>query len=130
MARKFYIENNEAIPSIAFELVAPVGFSEITDSIKLKDLYLKKYNERTRDGKDYYNNFRTNLYIEIINGVIIDSEAFALEQHIKELSNNLLTGNWLTAQNTNTNLILSGVYTQVMKSKLDTDINNYLSDNY
>lgn len=130
MARKFYIEQNEALPAIAFELNAPTGFVEITDAAQLKDLYKKKYNERTKDGQEYYNGFRTDLYLDIINGTITEAEAFALEQHIKELADNLLTGNWLTAQNTNANLSLSGIYTQAMKDELQTNIDNYISANY
>lgn len=130
MARKFYIEQNETIPAIAFELSQPVGFIEITDANKLKELYYKKYNERTKDGQNYYNGFRTDLYIDIINGNITEQDAFNLETHIKTLADNLLTGNWLTAQNTNQNLNLSGIYTQIMKQDLQTDIDNYINNNY
>jgi hypothetical protein len=130
MARNFYIELNEAIPAIAYEVVAPSGFIEITDQQKLKELYIKKYNERTADGQDYYNNFRSELFLDIINGAITENDAFLLEQHIKTLADNLLTGNWLTAQNTNANLTLSGIYTQAMKDELQTDIDNYINLNY
>ena len=130
MARKFYKENNEALPAIAYELTAPADFTEITDSNELKALFNKKYKERTQDGQDYYNNFRSDLYIDITNGTITDAEAFALEAHIKPVSDNLLTGNWLTAQNSNTNLTLSGIYDQTMKDEIQADIDNYIANNY
>jgi len=130
MAKKFYIEDNEAIPSIAFELTAPIGFTEIIDQSKLKDLYLKKYDERAKDGQEYYNNFRAQLYLDIINGLITEIEAFSLEQHIKELADNLLTGNWLTAQNTNQNLTLNGIYNQSMKNSIQNDLDAYINNNY
>ena len=35
MARKFYTEDDEAIPDIKFELTTPDGFTEITDSAEI-----------------------------------------------------------------------------------------------
>ncbi|NIO45018.1 MAG: hypothetical protein GTO02_16625 [Candidatus Dadabacteria bacterium] len=130
MARKFYIEDNEAIPSIVFDLNAPLGFTEIIDANKLKELYKNKYNERTKDGQEYYNSFRTDLYLDIVNGSITETDAFLLEQHIKQLSDNLMTGNWLTAQNTNQNLTLSGIYDQAMKDEIQNYIDTYITNNY
>lgn len=130
MSRKFYIEENENIPAIAFEVTAPTGFIEITDQVKLIELYKQKYNERMVDGNDYYNEFRTGLYLDIMSGTITSTDAFLLEQHVKSLADNLMTGNWLTAQNTNTNLALSGIYNQDMKDQLQSDIDNYILNNY
>lgn len=128
--RKFYIENNETLPAVAFEDIAPVGFTEITDQQELKRLYGAKYKERMDDGTDYYNNFRSQLYLDIVNGNITEQEAFNLESHIKSVSDNLLTGNWLTAQNANINLPLSGIYDQSMKDGIQSDLDNYINFNY
>ena len=130
MARKFYIEQNEAIPAIAFESTAPLGFVEITNAEKLKELFENKYNERTVEGVKYYNQFRTQLYIDILNGIITENEAFSLEIHLKNMADNLLTGNWLTAQNVITSLALSGIFTQTMKDEISEYINNYILNNY
>lgn len=128
--RKFYIENNEILPAIAFEDVAPVGFSEITDQEELKRLYAFKYKERMKDGGEYYNDFRSQLYLDIVNGTITEQQAFDLEVHIKTVSDNLLTGNWLTAQNANSTLTLSGIYDQPMKDSIQNDLDNYVNLNY
>jgi hypothetical protein len=130
MARKFYIEDNEAIPSIAFENSEPIGFTEITDQNKLKELYQLKYNERTQDGHDYYNGLRTDLYLDIVNGIVTDTDAFLLEIHVKGLKDELLSGNWLTAQYVNSNLALSGIYDQTMKDEIQNYIDNYVLNNY
>lgn len=130
MARKFYKENNEAIPAICFELSAPSGFSEITDEAQIKILLQQEYTTRATDGQDYYNEIRTANYLDYTNGVITADEAFELEEHLKTLAENLFTGNWLTAQNTNTNLALLGIYTQEMKNELQQKINAYISENY
>lgn len=130
MARKFYIEQNEAIPAIAFELIAPLGFVEITNAETLKTLFQKKYIERTEEGIKYYNQFRTQLYIDILNETITEIQTFALENHIKTIADNLINGNWLTAKNTNENLSLSGIYNQEMKDKIQTDIETFINNNY
>lgn len=128
--RKFYIENNETLPAVAFEDVAPVGFTEITDQEELKRLYAFKYKERMKDGGEYYNDLRSQLYLDIVNGTITEQQAFDLEVHIKTVSDNLLTGNWLTAQNANINLPLLGIYDQAMKDGIHNDLDNYINFNY
>ena len=55
---------------------------------------------------------------------------FSLESHIKDLYDQLNNGWWLTAQNTNTNLTLSGIYTQAMKDEIQGVINTYVTNNY
>jgi len=58
------------------------------------------------------------------------SDAFDLESHISDLYNQLSNGWWLTAQNTNANLALSGIYDQAMKDELQSIIDDYVNDNY
>ena len=41
MPKKFYKEDNEAIPAILYQDSQPVGFTEITDPLELTDLYIK-----------------------------------------------------------------------------------------
>ncbi len=130
MARSFYIEDNVAPPSISFELTAPSGFTEITDEATLQSLYEGKYNDRTEDGANYYNEFRTAVYLKILNETYTPTEAFLLEIHVKDLKEELTTGNWLTAQNVNTNLALSGIYTQAMKDELQSTIDAYVTNEY
>lgn len=130
MAKKYYSEDDPAGFAVVYADTAPVGFTEITDAAELLDLHKKRYNKLSDDGADYYNGFRSQIYLDILNGDITDVEAFLLEAHVKELADNLNTGNWLTAQNTNTNLSLSGIYDQVMKDKLQADIDAYVTENY
>lgn len=130
MARKYYQENNEAIPEICFEESQPVGFTLITNQAQLHDLIKGQYVQRAEDGADYYNDFRTDRYMDILNGVYTDVEVFALENHLENLGLQIVSGNWITAQNTNSNLSLSGIYTQVMKDEIQADIDIYISLNY
>jgi len=130
MPRKFYKENGEQIPAIVFELESPVGFTEITEQEEIKELYILQYQYRIADGKSYVINFTTDVYINVLNGVYSDIEAFELEAHIKELYNELNNGLWLTAKNTNSNLEVLGVYTQELKDDIQVILDSYVFDNY
>ena len=130
MPRKFYKENGELIPSIAFELDAPVGFTEITEQEEIKTLYILQYQYRIADGKKFVLDFTADIYIDVLNGVYSDIEAFQLEAHIKELYNELNNGLWLTAKNTNTNLEVLGVYTQELKDEIQAILDSYVFENY
>lgn len=130
MARKFYKEDNQQIPAICFELSQPAGFTEITDPIEIKRLYILEYKKRQADGQKFVIDFTADLYIDILNGVYTEQEAFALETHIGQIYADLNNGWWLTAQNENQNLALSGIYTQTMKDEIQTILDNYVNDNY
>ena len=130
MPRKFYKENDEQIPAIVFELDAPVGFTEITEQEEIKTLHILQYQYRIEDGKSQVLDFTTDVYINVLNGVYSDIEAFELEAHIKELYNKLTNGLWITAKNTNTNLEVLGVYTQEIKDQIQAILDSYDSENY
>ena len=130
MFRKFYREDNEPIPSIVFELEQPIGFTEIIDTVEIKQLNIKQYNSRIIDGNAYVIDFTADRYIDVITNVHTIEEVFALENHIKDLYVELNNGRWLTAQNTNINLPLMGIYDQIMKDSIQTILDTYISENY
>ena len=130
MARKFWKEDNEAIPAIKFENTQPSGFTEITDEDEIKRLYVLEYGKRISDGQAYTIDFTADRYIDVLNGVYTEIEAFALESHTKDVFNELNNGLWLTAQYTNSNLTLSGIYDQAMKDSIQAVIDDYVTNNY
>lgn len=132
MARQFYKQDTQATinPPIVFELTQPIGFILITDADEIRRLYKLQYTYRISDGKDYVLDFTTLRYIDVLNGVYTENEVFALESHLKDLYDDLNNGWWLTAQNTNSNLSLSGIYTQVMKDEIQALIDDYVTNNY
>ena len=130
MSRKFYKEDNSLIPAIVYELTQPLGYTQITNSEELKRLYIGLYNQRAQDGVDYFDDFRASVMMDIIAGTYTEIEVFNLETHIKYLQDEVILGNWLTAQNTNSNLALSGIYDQAMKDEIQTYIDDYVSNNY
>ena len=130
MPRKFYKENDEQIPAIVFELESPVGFTEITEQEEIKTLYILQYQYRIADGKKFVLDFTADVYIDVLNGVYSDIEAFELEAHIKDLYNELNNGLWLTAKNTNSNLEILGIYTQELKDEIQAILDAYVFENY
>jgi len=130
MSRKFYKENDELIPAIAFELSAPENFTEITDTDEIKKLYQQQYLYRISDGESFVLNFTADMYINVLNNVYTTSEVFELESHIKELYSELKNGFWLTAQNTNIQLPLLGIYTDILKAEIQAVLDTYVSENY
>jgi hypothetical protein len=130
MARKFYKENGQQIPAICFELTQPAGFTEITDTEEIKRLYVIEYNKRKADGIQFVIDFTADLYIDVLSATYTESEVFALETHIGEIYADLNNGWWLTAQNANQNLTLSGIYDQTMKDEIQTILDDYVNNNY
>jgi len=130
MPRQFYKENGEQIPAILFVNEQPEGFTLITDPNEIKQLYLGQYLQRIDDGKGWVLNFTADMYINVLNEVYTAEQVFALENHIKNIYDELNNGFWLTAQNTNENLTLSGIYTQLLKDEIQAILDAYVNDNY
>lgn len=130
MPKKFYKEDNEAIPAIQFVSNQPLGFTEIADPTVIKNLYIRQYSYRITDGKEYVVSFTADRYIDVVNNTYTAAEVFALETHIKDLYDQLNNGWWLTAQNTNSILALSGIYDQAMKDIIQTILDDYVTENY
>ncbi len=130
MARKFYKEDNQAIPAIVFENEQPLGFTLITDAAEIKELYLTQYQLRIDDGQSWVLDFTADRYIDVLNEVYTTTQVFELENHIKNLYDELNNGWWLSAQNTNQNLTLSGIYDQTMKDQIQAILETYVTDNY
>ena len=130
MPRKFYKENDESIPAIVFELEQPINFTEITDAVEIKKLYILKYQQRIQDGNKYILDFTADRYIDILNEVYTQQQVFDLESHIKDLVIELQSGWWLSAQDTNASLSISGIYNDDMKASIQAIIDTYVLSNY
>ena len=130
MYRNFNKENNEKTPAIAYELNCPIGFVKITDNEQIKTLFISKYKERKEDGITYISDFASTRYIEILTGKYTSFEVFALEAHLKNVHNDLNNGWWLTANQNNLILPLSGIYDNEMKDIISLAINEYIIKNY
>lgn len=128
--KKFYKENNQSLPAILFTDVIPSGFTEITNASEIRDLYIKQYKERKEDGENYYTETQAELYIDILNGVYTSVQVFEFEDHTSDLSKQIRTGNWLTAQSVVDALPISGIFDATKKSEIKSYIDDYVLLNY
>jgi len=130
MARRYYKEINQAIASIVFENEQPENFNLITDYDERKRLHSKRYKGAEKDGLQYFHDFQAELYIGIVDGDYMASDVVALQSHLKIVSGEIKEGSWLTAQLTLPTIPLSGIFDQAMKDKIQSDIDNYVLENY
>ena len=128
--KKFYKENNQSLPAILFTDVIPSGFTEITNASEIRDLYIKQYKERKEDGENYYTETQAELYIDILNGVYTSVQVFEFEDHTSDLSKQIRTGNWLTAQSVVDALPISGIFDATKKAEIKSYIDDYVLLNY
>ena len=132
--KKFWKENIEN--AIIFAETQPPpsadgnAFVEVTEPAEIKQLYLTQYSYRIDDGKSFVLNFTADMYINVVNGIYTPPQVFELENHIKDIYDQLNNGFWLTAQNTSTNLPLLGIYDATMKADIQTILDTYVSENY
>lgn len=130
MAKKYYTEDNEPLPAIIYAETQPTGFSLIADAEKVLFLTKKRYEGYEKDGKDFYNGFRSNLYLEIVAGNVAASDAFIVEGYLKDVKDNLITGNWMTARHLCNSLATQGIFTQTLKDTILAGMDAYITENY
>lgn len=88
------------------------------------------YNQRKADGYTFYNNFRARLYLKYDAQEITISEATECENHLRNISDSLNSGNWLTAQVELPLRALLGIFTQELKDEIQAGIDAYVAGNY
>jgi hypothetical protein len=130
MAKKFYIEDNIDIPAIAFADVQPIGYSLVTDYEERKRLHTNRYKMNEQYGILYFHQFQAKMYINIVDGIYTTTEVITLENYLKVISDEIREGSWLTAKENLPTLALSGIFDQAMKDEIQSDINDYVTENY
>jgi len=78
----------------------------------------------------YFHEFQAKMYINILDGVYTAEDVVALQSHLKQISDEIKEGSWLTAQISLPNIALSGIFDQAMKDEIQADIDQYVLDNY
>ena len=125
--REFYTDSTGAI---AFETAAPTADYTLVTGVQKNLLWRAKYSERAEDGQNYYTETQANLYISILDGTYTNTQVFTFEQYTSELSTQIRTGNWYTAQATCSSLPTSGIFDATKKAEIQADIDNYILNNY
>jgi hypothetical protein len=130
MAKNYYIEDNEVLPAVQYCETKPEGYTLITDQAQLLKLTMQDYYQKEKDGKDFYNNFRSRLMLGIKSSTIVPADAYAAELHLADIKDNLISGNWMTASYLTSNKALAGIFTQELKDEILAGINGYIAANY
>lgn len=137
MGKKFYKEDNEAIPSVVFAESQPNGFSEITDAQELNDLFRYRLRDMKKAGIEFVEVFSIETFgekyrddeltaenidyiLNKVNRVLCYLSNGFLEQALYYVSYNI--GPTVTAED-----IMQG-YTQEIHDKLENDLNTLLLD--
>lgn len=140
MAKKFYKEDNEAIPSIIYsETQPPVNsdgnsYTEITDENELNDLYFKLDKRLIKDGKEYASRFKVEIFgVKYRSGLLTDQNVDYLYNKLSQLLIRLEDGSWNSVkyilQNTLNTIAQEDIdngYTQEVHDKILNDITSYL----
>jgi len=125
--RDFYTDTTGAI---AFEASPPtIDYTLITGTLR-NNLWDAKYEERAEDGQRYYHESQRSLYISFVEGTYTFSEVKTYENYTANLADEIFKGNWLTAQDTCTNLPINGIFDAVKKSEVQAYIDDYVTNNY
>ena len=81
-------------------------------------------------GKDYYNEFRSQLSLDIENGVIDLDTAKEIHFKLKLVGDYICTGDWKSAYN-ELNKVLPNVYCSIdLITSMKADLISYISSNY
>ena len=101
----------------------------VDDAIKAID---EKYNKRVKDGQAYYRKKRAETVkkIDDVNDPLTETDAFIIDQKVKDVKDSVLTGDWKTAKAHLDLTVTEGAYTQAVKDEYDTYIVNYIVANY
>jgi hypothetical protein len=130
MARNFYIEEDEDIPSIYFGLEQPSGFVPLVDPVILARLIKKQYDEREIDGREYFNQIRVQLVSQYSSGQISLTDIFHIEEIIEPVTLKIILGDWMTASFVLSQIVSDYIFTEEFKNQLQIYIGNYISNNY
>ena len=135
MAKKFYKEDGETIPSVVYVETPPAGFTEIVDQDELTRLYLQLNKRMKEDGLDYVSKFKVdNFGIKYRDGTLTEANVDYLYNKLVQLILRLEDGNWASALhhlnntlNTPTQTDIDNGYTQEVHDNIVADITNYLN---
>lgn len=124
------------------KMVALCGIGTITqiDSVLSKEDQVKLIangyapllidGSKESDGRNYFNNFRAELVYDYKHSIKTDAEIFMIESKLKDVTNNLIKGDWMSAFYM-LNTISTDIHiTADIKNRLLNDFSDYILNNY
>lgn len=125
--------------SIVFEVVE--GWNESDDTVldtiivnltgqNPKFDLLLTYSKRKADGWDFYNRIRSNFVYLINIGQASGDDEYFIQNKMKDVKANLLSGDWVTAKKDLIAVAVEGAFTEQIKTSFLTQIQAYIEANY
>lgn len=128
--RKWYREDNEAIPAYKYEQAPPSGYTLVTDPAELKTLTVAKYKKRTKDGIATFEEVRADLALNLESGAMTIAQAFEIETKLETVKAKIITGDWKTGQYEMSLITPSGALTPEIYNSIKEIIDNYVAASY
>ncbi len=118
-ADNYVLQNNESDVTDDFpEMVAPVPMIK------------KSYIEKERDGKQYFEDKRAELVLLYQTGNLTEANLYEIEDEYEKIFKSLRRGDWKSAQNKLSSITVGGAITQSFADQIETEINDYVTNNY
>ena len=108
-------------------------FDSLLDSLVGYDVVIQLmdgYEIKEKDGKRYYNKKRSELVAKINAAEITSADAFVIDTKLKNVKDSLRSGDWITAQSYLNASTVEGAFTQDLKDEYNTEISDYITNNY
>lgn len=132
MVRNFYIQDTPIAPSIVFEKTQPEGYILIgVDNPLIDDLIIKKYDEYQLAGIKYFKDTRVEFVKARISGLISSESIIVIENALKDVKSNLISGDWKTAELILIQNVTRGdIVSNELYDKILFDFQEYLLNNF
>lgn len=89
-----------------------------------------EYDLHKSEGYSFYNTIRSQLSLDMEGGSTTDAEANEISKRLREVKNELLSGDWKSAL-LEINKVLPNIHlTEVKLSEIKTGIQDYITNNY
>ena len=88
------------------------------------------YSKRKSDGWEFYNRIRSNFVYLINTGQASGDDEYFIQNKMKDVKANLLSGDWVTAKRDLIAVTVEGAFTEEIKTSFLTQIQAYIEANY
>lgn len=82
------------------------------------------------NGQNYFNRFRSKMVYDYRHGTRTDIEIFSIEQKLQEITNKLITGDWMSAKALLSQITPDTNVSQDIIDSLLADFTSYINTNY
>jgi len=112
------------------DLLLKERYSVISDLNPMLKIVDASYDKKTTDGVNYYRMKRAVLVKKIIDGDLTENDADYIDVKLERVQQKLNTGDWKSAKKRLLDVVIEGAFTQSFYDEYESDIDNYIANNY